>query len=63
MRQIVPVHDGNRDKCGDDQGEHDPAGQGSGQPQDHDEQGKDGQGCKDAGQVEKRFGFHFVFTP
>lgn len=55
MRQIVPVHDGNCDKCGDDQGEHDPAGQGSGQPQDHDEQDKDGQGCEDAGQVEKRF--------
>lgn len=63
MGQIVPVHDDNRDKCGDDQGEHDPAGQGSGQPQDHDEQGKDGHGCEDAGQVEKRFGFHFVFTP
>lgn len=61
--QVAPVHVQQYSDGGDDQREHDPAGQGSGQPQNHDEQGKDGQGYGDAGQVEKRIGSHFVFTP
>ena len=61
--QVAPVHVQQHSDGGDDQREHDPAGQGSGQPQNHDKQGEDGQGCGDAGQVEKRIRFHFVFTP